>query len=412
MKKNSILATLGSIIEYFDFAIFGLLSIFIGENFFDSSNSISNEIKGLSVYIVGFFARPIGGIFFGILGDIKGRKKIFLILTLMMSISTFLIGILPSYKKIGIWSSILVTILRFLQGTSFAAELSGASLLIGESENAKKRFFGFSFLTSSTCIGAVFATGFVTVLYKVFSKEEICSWAFRIPFIFVGLFGLLLFFFRYRLSETKEFLLIDKIDNFSKILKEILKQKKKIFFSISSIIFISNLITANIFFPQILSLCFKFEVSKIYEYTTYSLIFSVFAGPFFCHIFSYFQKRKLMIYTLTIYLISALPSFYFLKNKNDFYLLFFLILQQIFISILYTCQISLIFETFPCNIRYTCKTLCNSISSFFSSFLPIIFNILKSRNKEYYIIYILIFLCFFSIKANYFLNKSKNEKFY
>jgi MHS family proline/betaine transporter-like MFS transporter len=306
----------------------------------------------------------------------------------------------------------LITILRFLQGTSFAAELSGASLLIGESENDKKRFLGFSFLTSSTCLGAVFATGFVTILYKVFSKEQISSWAFRIPFIFVGLFGLLLFFFRYKLSETKEFLLVDKIENFSKILKEILKEKKKIFFSISSIIFTSNLITANIFFPQILSLCFKFEVSKIYEYTTYSLIFSVFAGPIFAHILSSFQKRKLMIRILLIYLITSLPSFYFLKNKNDFYLLFFLILQQIFISILYTCQISLIFETFPCNIRYTCKTFCNSIASFFSSFLPIIFNLLKLENKQYYMIYILIFLCFFSIKANYFLNKFKNEKFF
>ena len=194
MKKNSIIASLGSILEYFDFALFGLMAGVFGKIFFDPSNPIASEIKFVLTYFIGFFARPIGGICAGFLGDIKGRKKVFVFLTLLMSISTFLIGCLPTYSQIGIWSPILLVMMRVLQGVSFGGEIVGAAVIIKESESEKKKHFGISLLISSTCIGAVLANGSIAILYAFF-ENEILSYAWRIPFIVEEYSGLSFFFY-------------------------------------------------------------------------------------------------------------------------------------------------------------------------------------------------------------------------
>eukprot|EP01084_Bolivina_argentea_P256307 431486_1 len=192
--------SIGNILEWYDWSTFGLLASELGDNFFpsDSNNAAIELLEAYGVFAAAFIMRPIGGVIFGVIGDKTGRKRTLQISILLMFITTFTMGCLPTYSVIGIWAPILLTILRLFQGISVGGQLVGSILFILESTQKHKRgFYGaFTMMTASWVI---------SLLYLIFTKNQMTKWCWRIPFLSSIIVGILGFISQIYMEQSHEF---------------------------------------------------------------------------------------------------------------------------------------------------------------------------------------------------------------
>ena len=174
----------------------------LGAKFFPQTFTSNSMVEVLIVFAVGFLCRPLGGILFGYFGDTRGRATTLRISVLMISLSTFLVGLLPSYEEAGMISPVMFILLRLIQGLSIGGEYSGIMIYLAESAPANKRGFTTSFAAVGANLGFLLATLTLMLLHLLFTETTIANWAWRAPFLLIGLPGLLLIYSRFKLSET------------------------------------------------------------------------------------------------------------------------------------------------------------------------------------------------------------------
>lgn len=174
----------GTTLEYYDFAVYNsLAAIIFNQIFFPSFDPLSGTILAFSTFAVGYFARPIGGIFFGRLGDRRGRRYVLMATLLVMGTTTGLVGALPTYATAGIFSPILLVMLRFVQGASLGGEWAGAVLLSLEHGAPSSRGKNASWAQVGPSFGTLLATGFIALLAAVTSADGFQAWGWRMPFL-------------------------------------------------------------------------------------------------------------------------------------------------------------------------------------------------------------------------------------
>lgn len=205
LKKAVSAAALGNAMEWFDFGVFSLVAIAIGHNFFPSESKSIQLLSAFAVFAVAFFARPLGGFVFGPLGDRIGRKQVLALTMIMMAISTFCIGLIPSFSAIGIWAPILLIAMRLVQGFSAGGEYGGAATFVAEYSPDRKRGFMGSWLEVGTFAGFILASLTVTGVTYCTGEDAMNDWAWRIPFFIAGPLGLIGLYLRTRLEETPAF---------------------------------------------------------------------------------------------------------------------------------------------------------------------------------------------------------------
>ncbi|WP_406296568.1 glycine betaine/L-proline transporter ProP [Embleya sp. NBC_00888] len=196
---------LGNAMEWYDFGIYAYMAVTIGKVFFPSGNDTAQTLSSFATFAAAFLVRPLGGFFFGPLGDRIGRKKVLAITMLMMASGTLCIGLIPSYGTIGFLAPILLVLFRMLQGFSAGGEYGGASTFIAEYAPDKRRGFYGSFLEFGTLIGYILAASLVTLLTAVLSDHEMRTWGWRIPFLVAGPIGVIGLYLRLRLEESPAF---------------------------------------------------------------------------------------------------------------------------------------------------------------------------------------------------------------
>ncbi len=174
----------------------------IGVKFFPQASAANTTIEALFVFATGFLFRPLGGIVFGYFGDTCGRSKTLRISISVITLSTVLISVIPSYDEIGITASILLILLRLIQGLSIGGEYSGTMIYLAESAPRNKRGFVTSFAAIGANSGFLLATAALMLLHLFFTEEAINHWAWRLPFLLIGLLGSLIIYYRFTLSET------------------------------------------------------------------------------------------------------------------------------------------------------------------------------------------------------------------
>lgn len=191
--RSTLSGFLGTALEYYDFVIYGLAAATVFNTlFFSAAGPTLGLLASFATYAVGFAVRPIGGLLLGAIGDRLGRKYILVVTILLMGVSTFAIGLLPTYAQIGIWAPILLLALRMLQGFGAGAELASASTLLVESAPADKRGFIGSILCIGTNTGTLIASA-VWLLVTLLPTEQLLSWGWRLPFLasfLVAMWGL------------------------------------------------------------------------------------------------------------------------------------------------------------------------------------------------------------------------------
>ena len=182
-KKVIFASSLGTVFEWYDFYLYGSLAPLIGKHFFTGLNDTSQFIFALLAFAAGFAVRPFGALVFGRLGDMIGRKYTFLVTIVIMGLSTFLVGVLPSYDTIGIAAPIALISLRLLQGLALGGEYGGAATYVAEHAPNGKRGLYTSFIQTTATLGLFLSLLVIWACRNYLGKETFEDWGWRVPFI-------------------------------------------------------------------------------------------------------------------------------------------------------------------------------------------------------------------------------------
>lgn len=198
-------SSLGTMFEWFDFYLYGLLASYISAQFFSGVNETTGFILALAAFAAGFAIRPLGSIVFGRIGDLVGRKYTFLVTMGLMGLSTFAVGFLPSYATIGITAPVILVGLRLVQGLAVGGEYGGAATYVAEHAPEGRRGFFTSFIQTTATIGLFAALLLVIGLRGLMGEEAFAEWGWRIPFLLSIFLLAISLWIRFQLSESPTF---------------------------------------------------------------------------------------------------------------------------------------------------------------------------------------------------------------
>lgn len=198
-------SSLGTLIEWYDFYIFGSLATIIGSQLFPADAGASALINTLAIFAAGFIVRPFGALVFGRLGDLIGRKYTFLLTLVLMGGSTFLIGLIPSYSSIGYAAPILVLILRLVQGLALGGEYGGAATYVAEHAPVNKRGYFTSWIQTTATGGLFLSLGIIVLTKNMVGAEAFADWGWRIPFLLSILLVGVSIYIRMKMHESPMF---------------------------------------------------------------------------------------------------------------------------------------------------------------------------------------------------------------
>lgn len=201
-QKSKIAAVfLGTIIEYYDYALYGFSAGIIAVKFFPNADPVISLLHAFAVYAVGYFSKPIGSLIFGSIGDLYGRKKALNITIIGIAVPTLVIGLLPEYSILGIWSTIILVLCRILQGIFSAGEYDGAAIYVIEHLGEKYKFTASAVTRAMGVIGLLLGIGAT----NLFSAHIFPDWGWRIPFLLSLPLSFITLYLRKKLDETPQF---------------------------------------------------------------------------------------------------------------------------------------------------------------------------------------------------------------
>ena len=206
----------GTMIEWYDFYIFGSLALVLASQFYPSGNQTLAVLSTLATFAAGFAARPFGALFFGRIGDLVGRKYAFLVTLVIMGGATFIIGLLPTYAQIGLLAPIILVLLRLLQGLALGGEYGGAAVYIAEHVPDKRRGFYTSFIQTTATLGLFVSLLVILIVQRSLSPEAFQAWGWRVPFLASIFLVAISLYIRLRLQESPLFAAMKASGNTSK----------------------------------------------------------------------------------------------------------------------------------------------------------------------------------------------------
>ena len=316
-------SSLGTLIEWYDFYIFGSLAVIIGQQLFPSDAGASALINTLAIFAAGFIVRPFGALVFGRLGDLIGRKYTFLLTLVLMGGSTFLIGLIPSYSSIGYAAPILVLILRLVQGLALGGEYGGAATYVAEHAPVGRRGFFTSWIQTTATLGLFLSLGVIVMTKNLLGAEKFADWGWRIPFLVsIVLVGVSIYI-RMKMHESPVF---TKLKSEGKVSKNPLKesfQKKANFKMVLLALFGATMGQGVIWYTgQFYAQSFLENTCKLdFNESRYILLWAIlFATPFFVVFGSWSDKvgRKwIMLSGMLLGIVFYRPIYqYFIDATN------------------------------------------------------------------------------------------------
>ncbi|MBN9092387.1 MFS transporter [Pandoraea pnomenusa] len=203
--RGAIASTIGNMLEWYDFIIFGFLSILISKQFFPAADTYTSILFVTATTGAGLIFRPIGGILIGMYADRVGRRQALMLVIMLMTLATLILAFTPTYAQIGVGATVLVVLARILQGISAGGEFGTATALLVEyAPESRRNLFG-SFQMFAQCFGSLVSACMGALLTNVFSPAELEAWAWRIPFVLGLIIGPYGMYLRRNLTETEDF---------------------------------------------------------------------------------------------------------------------------------------------------------------------------------------------------------------
>ena len=385
----------GTMIEWYDFYIFGSLAAIISTQFYPEGNPTVNFLKTLATFAVGFAVRPFGALVFGRVGDLIGRKFAFLITLLIMGGSTAAIGLLPGYAQIGIAAPILLVILRLLQGLALGGEYGGAAVYVAEHAPDGKRGFYTSFIQTTATLGLFVSLVVILVVRAAVGEEAFKVWGWRIPFLLSILLVGMSYYIRVRLQESPLFARLKATGGTSTApIRDSFGtwSKWKVFLLV---LFGATAGQAVVWYTgQFYALFFLQTVLKVPLTTAYIIVavalllgaplFIVFGG-----LSDRIGRKKIMMAGNLLAAVSYYPIYQAMKAfsepVNPVALTALVFIQVIFVTMVYGPIAAFLVEAFPAKIRYTSMSLPYHFGNgWFGGFLPLISTALVARTGNIY----------------------------
>ena len=376
-------SSVGTMIEWYDFYIFGSLATIISTEFFPGGNPTAAFLKTLATFAVGFAVRPLGALVFGRIGDRIGRKFAFLATLLIMGGSTAAIGFLPGYSSIGIFAPIILVTLRLLQGLALGGEYGGAAVYVAEHSPDGRRGFYTSFIQTTATLGLFLSLAVILLVRGVVGEDAFKAWGWRIPFVLSLLLVGISYYIRMRLRESPLFTILKETGKTSQApIQESFGTwaRWKIFLVV---LFGATAGQAVVWYTgQFYALLFLQTVLKVPLVTSYvvvavALILGAPLFIFFGSLSDRIGRKKIMMAGNLLAALLYVPIYHAMKlysnPVNAVALTALVFVQVVFVTMVYGPIAAFLVEAFPAKIRYTALSLPYHIGNgWFGGFLPII----------------------------------------
>jgi MHS family shikimate/dehydroshikimate transporter-like MFS transporter len=319
MRSVVFAGTIGTIIEWYDFLIYGTAAALVFNTlFFPKFDPVTGTIAALGTYAAGFFARPIGAWIFGHYGDRIGRKKMLILTMIITALGTFAIGLMPTYNQIGVLAPILLIVLRILQGIGLGGEWGGASLMVLEHAPANRRGFYGSLVQVGFPLG-VAASSTAFALVAMLPQADLMSWGWRVPFLFsILLLGVGLYV-RTRVPETPLFSELKQRGDIAKapFLDVVLRHPKTFLLAIGlKISEVSWVYIVTVFAVVYATTQLGVSKSTMLNAIIFGSLIEVFTIPLFGYISDLVGRRALYFAGAIFTILFAFPLFWLLDTKN------------------------------------------------------------------------------------------------
>ncbi len=200
-RKVIVAGAIGNVLEWYDFAIYSFFAVTIGRQFFPASSELDSLIAAFGVFAAGYLMRPIGGLLFGYVGDVYGRKATLVLSTAAMAVPTFAIGLLPTAAQIGSVAAVLLVVLRLIQGLSIGGEYTGSLVYLVERARPDRRGLFGTFSILGGGVGTLAGSATAALISALLPNQAVESWGWRVPFLAGAVIGLVGLYLRSRMPD-------------------------------------------------------------------------------------------------------------------------------------------------------------------------------------------------------------------
>lgn len=365
LRKVILGGGIGNLVEWFDFAVYGYLASTIAALFFPNQDPTISLLATFATFGVSFLLRPLGGIYFGALGDRIGRRNTLSLVIVLMSASTFAIGLLPTHAQIGVLAPVLLVLARCLQGFSAGGEYAGASSFVIEYAPANKRAFFASALPVSTTLAFVLAAGLSALLSAVVPAADFASWGWRLPFLLAGPLGLLGLYLRLRLEDTPAFHAVKSAGTVAKSpLKETLRTQRKPIFILFGFLMTNSVgyYLLATYLPTYFQATVGLGKTEALVTNMVALIVLIILTVVFARLADRFGRKPIALAACIGYVVLTLPAFLIAQQGTVMALVAAQGLLALAQAGTGAVTALLLVEMFPTRVRYTCASVSYNLA--------------------------------------------------
>ena len=392
LKKVVAASMIGSVAEWYEFFLYGTASALVfGQLFFQQTgNAIDGILAAFALYAVGFLARPLGGLVFGHYGDKIGRKKLLQLSLILVGITTFLMGCVPTFQSIGYWAPALLVTLRLIQGFAFGGEWGGAVILVSEHSPADRRGYWASWPQTGVPLGNLVATIILLILSKYLTPEAFMDWGWRVAFWFSAVVVIIGLWIRKSVDDAPVFKEAQEkqaqLEQQQLGIVEVLKHHKR-----AIVAGIGARFVENILYYMVVTFSISYLKLVVHKDTTEILLlmFGAHAVHFFFiplmgHLSDKIGRKPIYITGAVLTAFWGFVGFPLMDTGNDWLIMLAIIFGLFIQSMTYSPYSALMTELFPTHIRYTALSLCYQVAPILAgSWAPLIsLTLLKEYNSS------------------------------
>lgn len=374
LRKVLLATGVGHFVEWFDFGLYGTLAAIIGLQFFHAENPSVALLSSFAVFGAGFVMRPLGGLFFGSLGDRKGRQKVLATVILLTSGATFVMGLLPTYHQIGITATVLLVITRLIQGFAAGGESSGATTYLAEYAPVNKRGYFTCWIDNFGFMAFVAGSGLVFLLTAFLGESAMNDWGWRIPFLIAGPLGWVGLYLRTQLEDSPEFLEAKKRGQ-----TDATPLRSAVTHAWAALLFCVGFVvikavghwTLQTFMPGYLSTELHYSKLDAYAITTIGLFSVAVLVPFMGYLSDKYGRKPLMLTGCAGFILLSYPAMMLMANGDFFSAVLAMMMLGAFIAAFDGACSAAMAELFPTSVRYGGLSIAyNFAVAFFGGITP------------------------------------------
>ena len=374
LRKVLLATGIGHFVEWFDFGLYGTLAAIIGLQFFQSSSPSVALLSSFAVFGAGFIMRPLGGLFFGSLGERKGRQKVLASVILRTSGATFVMGLLPTYHQIGITATVLLVITRLVQGFAAGGESSGATTYLAEYAPTARRGYFTCWIDNFGFMAFVVGSGLVFLLTAALGENTMNDWGWRIPFLIAGPLGWVGLYLRRHLEDSPEFLEAMKSGQIetAPLRKAVTTAWRALLFCVGFVVIKAvGHWTLQTFMPSYLATELHFSKLNAYAITTIGLFSVAVLVPFMGYLSDKYGRKPLMLAGCAGFILLSYPAMMIMANGDVLSAVLAMVMLGAFIAAFDGACTAAMAELFPTNVRYGGLSIAyNFAVAFFGGITP------------------------------------------